>query len=156
MGMDVGARRINLTLHGDHVHSEELWTSRALKPGYNDWVVHQGYVYGFDQDIFACIDLKTGERQWKKGRYGAGQVLLLPERNQLLVLSEKGDLVLLRATPDELDELTRHEGLEGKTWNHPVLVGNRLYVRNAEEAACFEMPLATSGSEEASQEADAR
>ena len=48
------------------------------------------------------VDLATGERQWKKGRYGNGQVLLLPEADQLLVISEDGELVLLRANPDTL------------------------------------------------------
>ena len=95
---------------------------------------------GFDNNIFACVDLATGERKWKKGRYGNGQVLLLPSGNQLLVISEYGELVLLRATPGDIVELARHRVLEGRTWNHPVLVGNRVYVRNAEEAACFEVP----------------
>ena len=112
-----------------------------MKPSYNDYVAHKGYLYGFDNTIFACVDLETGDRMWKKGRYGNGQVLLLPAADQLLVTSETGDLVLLRATPEKLEELTRWKVLEGKTWNHPVLVGNRLYVRIGEEAACFEMPL---------------
>jgi outer membrane protein assembly factor BamB len=64
-----------------------------------------------------------------------------------LVLSEEGDLVLIRANPDKLDEVARQKVLDGKTWNHPALAGNRLYVRNAEEAACFELPLAGRSSE---------
>ena len=71
-------------------------------------------------------------------------VLLLPDADQLLVISEDGELVLLRTTPDQLTELARYRVLEGRTWNHPVLVGSRLYVRNAEQAACFEMPVAAS------------
>ena len=109
---------------------------------YNDYVAHKGYLYGFDNNIFACVDLENGERKWKRGRYGNGQVLLLPDGDQLLVISEDGEIVLLRATPEKLTELAKHRVLEGRTWNHPVLVGSRLYVRNGEEAACFEMPLA--------------
>jgi hypothetical protein len=67
---------------------------------------------------------------------------LLPDAGQLLVLSETGELVLIRANPSKLEELARHKVLEGKTWNHPVLVKDKVYVRNAEEAACFEVPLA--------------
>ena len=77
----------------------------------------------------------------EKGRYGNGQTLLLPEADQLLVLTETGEVVVLRANPKELEELARTKVLSDKTWNHPVLVGNRLYVRNAEEAVCLEMPL---------------
>jgi outer membrane protein assembly factor BamB len=150
LGILDGTRRVDLTMSDNRVQLTERWTSRDLKPGFNDWVAHRGALYGFDQEIFACINLETGKRHWKKGRYGTGQVLLLPENDQLLVLSEKGELVLLRATTEMLDELARCQVLEGKTWNHPVLVGDRLYVRNAEEAACWEIPLDSEGSSESS------
>ena len=110
-----------------------------MNPYFNDYVSHEGFLYGFDNNLFACVDLNNGERKWKRGRYGNGQVLLLPSGDQLLVTSETGDLVLLRATPEKWTELARHEVLSGRTWNHPVLIGNRLYIRNAEQAACFEL-----------------
>lgn len=120
---------------------DEDWTTRGMKPEFNDYVLTGGHVYGFDGSIFGCIDFASGKRQWKRGRYGNGQVLLLADAGQLLVLSEEGELVLLRANPDRLDEVARAPGIEGKTWNHPVLIGDRLYVRNASEAACFQMPV---------------
>jgi outer membrane protein assembly factor BamB len=139
-GMGTGTRRISVTVAGDAVSADEQWTTRSMKPDFNDFVAHKGYLYGFDQAIFACIDLATGKQQWKKGRYGKGQVLLLPEADQLLILSETGAVVLLRASPKNLEELAQWQAIEGKTWNHPVLAGNRLYVRNGEQAACFELP----------------
>jgi outer membrane protein assembly factor BamB len=117
------------------------WQSRDLKPYFNDYVRYGDAVYGFDGNIFACIDLKTGKRHWKKGRYGAGQVLLIADQGLLLVLSEEGELILVEANPDELKEIARFPVLEGKTWNHPTIVGNRLYVRNAQEIACYELTL---------------
>lgn len=117
------------------------WQSRDLKPYFNDYVRYGDAVYGFDGNIFACIDLKTGKRHWKKGRYGAGQVLLIADQGLLLVLSEEGDALLVEANPEELKEVARFPVLEGKTWNHPAIVGNRLYVRNAEEIACYELTL---------------
>ncbi len=119
----------------------EQWTSLDMKPDFNDFVEYQGHVYGFDGSIFACVDLETGKRLWKKGRYGNGQVLLLPDAGQMLVISEAGELVLLKADPGKLVEVARIPAIDGKTWNHPVLVGNRLYVRNGAEAACYELPL---------------
>jgi hypothetical protein len=59
----------------------------------------------------------------------------------LLIVSEAGELVLVKADPDKHLELGRIQALAGKTWNHPVLIGNRLYLRNAEEAACYELVL---------------
>ncbi len=141
-GMSTGTRAIRLTRTGDRLAAEELWTSRSLKPDFNDFVTYQGYAYGFDGGVFGCIELKTGERKWKGGHYGKGQVLLLENSGLLLVLSEKGQAVLMRADPNAHVELASLAALEGKTWNHPVVVGNRLYVRNSQEAACYELPLA--------------
>ncbi len=136
-----GTRRLDLRRTSEGLVAEERWTSMAMKPGFNDYVAHDGFLYGFDPNILACVDLDTGVRRWKGGRYGNGQLLLLPEGDQLLVLTERGDVVLLRTHPERLEELTRIEVLDAKTWNHPVLVGDRLYVRNAEEAVAMVMPL---------------
>lgn len=138
-GLGMGTRRIAPSFEDDTLVFEEDWTTTSMKPYFNDYVAHQGHLYGFDHNIFASIDLETGERNWKKGRYGNGQVLLLPDADQLVVLSEDGELVLLRATPESHQELARFSVLDTRTWNHPVLVGNRIYVRNNEEAACFEL-----------------
>jgi len=140
-GIGSGTQRIDLRWDGAQFNTQTGWQSLKMSPDFSDAVVHDGYLYGFDKNIFACVDIATGKRKWKRGRYGSGQVLLLPDADQLLVISEAGELVLLRATPEKLVELTRHQALNGRTWNHPVLVGNRLFVRNSEEAACFEVPI---------------
>ena len=140
-GQGIGTRRLDLRREGSGLAAEERWTSRGMKPDFNDFVAHEGSLYGFDPGILASIDLETGERQWKGGRYGAGQLLLLPDASQLLVIGEKGNLVLVRATAERHEELTRMKVFEAKTWNHPVLVGDRLYLRNAEEAVALAMPL---------------
>lgn len=134
-----GSRLIELKPTEQGLAAIEVWTSRNLKPDFNDLVVHEGHAYGFDGSIFTCIDLKDGTRSWRKGRYGKGQVLLLADSKTLLVISESGELVLLAATPEEHRELAKLVALDGKTWNHPVVVGNRLYLRNAEEAVCYEL-----------------
>jgi len=141
-GMGMGTRRIEIKAAKAGVEFAERWTSLDMKPDFNDYVAYQGYLYGLDHNILSCVDLATGKRKWKNGRYGNGQLLLLPDAGQLLVLSETGDLVLVRANPEKLDEVARQKVLEGKTWNHAALVGNRIFVRNAEEAAGYELPLA--------------
>jgi len=121
---------------------EERWTSIRLKPYFSDFVVHEGHAFGFDGRILACIDLEDGKRKWKGGRYGHGQLVLLPDQDLLLVVSEQGELALVAATPDQFTELARFPAIEGKTWNHPVLVGDLLLVRNGQEMVAFRLSLA--------------
>jgi outer membrane protein assembly factor BamB len=135
-------RRIAVSHGASGWVTEERWTSSGLKPSFNDFVVHDGNVFGFDGTILACIDAKDGKRKWKGGRYGAGQLILLRDQGVLLVLSEEGGLALVKAAADKFTELARFPALEGKTWNHPVLAGDRLLVRNGSEMAGFRLSLA--------------
>ncbi len=137
-----GVRRLAVRREGGTWTVQERWTSNGLKPYFNDYVVHNGHAFGFDGSILSSIDLADGTRKWKGGRYGAGQLVLLPDQDLLLVLSEEGGLALVSATPDKYTEIARAPAIEGKTWNHPVLVGDVLLVRNGEEMAAFRLALA--------------
>lgn len=138
----VGLRRLAVAHAPDGWKAEEKWTSTGLKPNFNDFVVHEGHAYGFDGSILACIDLNDGKRKWKGGRYGAGQLVLLRDQSLLLVVSEEGGLALVKAVPGEYAEIAKLPAIEGKTWNHPVLAGDRLLVRNDSEMVAFRLALA--------------
>ncbi len=141
--MSTGWTRVEVAAAaGQPAAATAKWTESKFISDFNDGVEHRGLVFGFDRSFLACLDAATGERQWKQRGYGNGQLLLLPDADQLLVLCETGELALVKADGARCVELARCEALHGKTWNHPVLVGGRAYLRNAEEAACLELPLA--------------
>jgi outer membrane protein assembly factor BamB len=118
---------------------EEQWTSKRLRPYFNDFVYHEGHCYGYDGKRFICMDARTGERRWRGSNYG-GQVLLVSDMAMLLLLTEKGDVVLVDATAEGFHEVAGMKALENKTWNHPVVANGKLFVRNDREAACFDLP----------------
>jgi outer membrane protein assembly factor BamB len=138
-GANSGVRRVGVARGPGGWKAEDRWESNGLKPYFNDFAIHNGHAYGFDGRILACIDLADGARRWKGGRYGNGQLMLLPDQDLLLVLSDEGELALVRAASDGFTELARVPALTGKTWNHPVLVGDMLVVRNGEEMAAFRL-----------------
>jgi outer membrane protein assembly factor BamB len=135
----IGVRRLRVARRSEAWSVEEQWTSNSLKPFFSDFVVHNGHAFGFDGSILASIDLADGQRTWKGGRYGAGQMLLLADQDVLLVLAEEGGLALVSATADSFKEIARAPAIDGKTWNHPVLVGDVLLIRNGEEMAAFKL-----------------
>lgn len=142
-GLDgTGVSLIEVSKDAEKWKIEKLWTSKDLKPEFPDFVIHGGHAYGFDISIFSCLDLSNGKRAWKEGRFGRGQVILLPDQSLLLVISESGEAILLAADPRGQKELGRFQAVQGKTWNHPVVAAGRLYLRNAEEMACYELSAA--------------
>jgi outer membrane protein assembly factor BamB len=117
----------------------EIWRNIRMKNQFTSSVLHDGFVYGLDESILACLDAATGELKWKGGRYGYGQVLLAS--GHLIVLTEEGDLALVRATPERHQELGRFPAVGGKSWNHPAMSGGYLLVRNINEMAAFDLRL---------------
>lgn len=148
-GVGAGTRRIQIESQDGILSAKELWTTRKLKPDFNDFVVFEGHAYGFDDSVFTCVDLETGKTKWKGGRYGKGQALLLEDSGLILIASEKGEIVLLDAVTTKHTELAKIPTLEGRTWNHPVVVGDKLYLRNSQEAAAFKLPVKKTVSQEA-------
>jgi outer membrane protein assembly factor BamB len=110
-----------------------------MKTKFTTPVLHKGFIYGLDDGILECIDIRNGKRRWKDGRYGHGQILSAGDL--LLVLAEDGRVILVEPRPERLQEVGRFQALEGKTWNNPALAGKYLLVRNDREAACYELAL---------------
>lgn len=137
-GYGIGAALLQLSPDGSSgLEAEALWQSPRLKLKFSQAVFYEGFLYGLDDGVLTCIDPATGERRWKKGRYGHGQILLAGDL--LILQSEKGDLVLIEPNPDELIELSRLTLLDGRAWNTMALAGEYLLMRNDREAVCLRL-----------------
>lgn len=134
-GYDHGAALVEISAKGDSFEARTIWQNNRMKNKFSSSVLYEGFIYGFDEAILACIDAATGELRWKGGRYGYGQLLLAS--GHLIISSETGDVALVKASPEKYQEIARFPAIEGKTWNVPTIADGRLIVRNSTEMACF-------------------
>lgn len=140
-GYSGGAEVLQFTTSagGDFSQPTSLWkNTRVLQTKFTNIVVRGDHVYGLSEGILECVEAASGHRRWKNGRYRHGQILGVGDL--LLVLAEDGRLALVEANPSQFHELASIQALEGKTWNNLCLWGNRLLIRNGQEAACYELP----------------
>jgi outer membrane protein assembly factor BamB len=140
-GYSAGAELIELTPGSGTggFATKTVWrVPRVLQTKFTNVVVKDGHAYGLSEGILECVEVESGKRKWKSGRYEHGQILGVGDL--LLVLSEEGELHLVELNPAKFVHLSSLQVLEGKTWNNLCLVGKRLLVRNAQEAACYELP----------------
>ena len=134
-GYGHGAAVVEVNRDGSSFRARTLWSNTRMKNKFTSSVLHQGHIYGLDEAILACVDASTGDLKWKGGRYGYGQLVFAS--GHLIVLTERGEVALVEATPEEHRELAVFPAIEGKTWNHPAIADGVLLVRNANEMAAF-------------------
>ena len=134
-----GTSLVDIKHTGESWQATKKWSSTRLRPDFNDVVVIDSMILGLTKGLLTCVDSATGDLHWKKFRFGSGQLIALPTQKCVLVLSEAGELSIIRVSTKEPTLLTTWPGIQGKTWNHPVLVKNRIYCRSAEEMACYEL-----------------
>jgi outer membrane protein assembly factor BamB len=139
-GYGTGAAVLELTPAGDRFSVREVWRNIRMKNQFSSSVLHEGFIYGLDESILACIDAATGDLKWKGGRYGYGQIMLAS--GHLIVMTEGGEIALVRATPAGHQEIAKFPVFDAKTWNHPAIANGILLVRNLAEMAAFDLRLA--------------
>jgi outer membrane protein assembly factor BamB len=136
-GYGKGAALVEVKGSGNSFTASTIWENKNMKNKFNPSVLHNGYVYGLDEGILVCLDVNTGERKWKDGRYGYGQVILAGDH--LIVTSDQGDVALVKASPDKYTEVARFKAIDGQTWNYPAIASGKLLVRNSNEMAAFDI-----------------
>jgi len=139
-GYGIGSELLKLEVDSEKKwNASRVWKSMALKSKFGPIFIYEDHIYGLDDGIFTCVELKTGQRKWKDGRYGHGQALLV--KNLILLTAENGELILIQPNPEKLLEVSRLRVFAEKTWNPPALAGEYLLMRNDKEAACLKLSL---------------
>jgi len=137
-GYGKGAALVELKANGNTFTPTTIWENTNMKNKFNSSVLHNGYIYGLDEQILVCLDVNTGERKWKEGRFGFGQVILA-SGHLIVTQGDTGEVALIKATPDRYTEVARFAALEGRTWNYPAIGDGRLLVRNSSEMAAYDI-----------------
>ncbi len=133
----VGAALVQVKSDGDGMKVDEVWQTRIMKNHFSSSILHEGYIYGFDNATLKCIALDTGEQQWAKRGFGKGSLIYAD--GQLIVLSDRGVLVQAEATPEGYKETGRVQALDGKCWTAPSLAGGKLYLRSHSEIVSYDL-----------------
>jgi len=136
-GYGKGAALVEVKGSGNSYTASTIWENKNMKNKFNSSVLYNGYIYGLDEGIMVCLDVNTGERKWKEGRFGYGQIILT--NGHLIVTSDQGEVALLKATPDKYTEVARFTAVQGQTWNYPAIASGRLLVRNSNEMAAYDI-----------------
>ena len=136
-GYGKGAALIELKPTGNTFTASTIWENINMKNKFNSSVLHNGHIYGLDEGVLSCLDVNTGERKWKDGKYGYGQVLLAG--GHLIVTTAVGEIALVKASPSGFTEVARFPALQGQTWNYPALANGRLLVRNSSQMAAYDI-----------------
>jgi outer membrane protein assembly factor BamB len=143
-GYSIPAQLVQVTRDRETWKTEIVWEKSVLRTKMSNILVRDGYVYAIDDIDLVCVELATGKRKWKSRRrpeVGNGQIMLVGDA--IVVLSESGEVILIEANPKKYRELGSFQAIQGVTWNTAALSRDLLLVRNAGEAACFRLPLAS-------------
>jgi outer membrane protein assembly factor BamB len=145
-GYGIGGAACKVTRNGSSFEATELWRIKGDNQVASLWstpVCKDGYLYGmisfkkFGRGPLKCVDLKTGSVKWEQAGFGAGNVVLAG--NDLIALSDDGEVVMVEANPENYKEVARTKAIEGKCWSTPALSNGRLYVRSTKEGACLDL-----------------
>jgi outer membrane protein assembly factor BamB len=116
---------------------ETVWHNKEMRNHFNSSVYYKDHIYGFSSSTLKCLVAETAERKWSKRGYGKGSLIIADEK--LIVLSDRGKLAMIEATPEGYNELAQAQVFNSKSWTSPSYAEGRIYLRNHEEMACYDL-----------------
>ena len=128
--------RFVLSANSGSIDVREVWTNKAQ--GYmSSPVVIDGHVYlHLRNQRFTCIDLATGETKWTTTPFGKYWSMIV-NGDRILALDQKGELLLIHASPEKFNLIDTREISDEETWAHLAVAGKTLFVRELNAIAAF-------------------
>jgi outer membrane protein assembly factor BamB len=136
---DTGGALLGLTAQNGEVRAKEIYFTRNLQNHHGGVVLVNGYLYGYSDAILTCLEFATGKQMWRSRSVGKGALTYAD--GHLYILGENNTVGLVEATPTAYREKGQFEiqdrGLP--SWAHPVVSGGRLYIRNQNTLASYDV-----------------
>lgn len=134
---DIGCYLLQINKQNNEFKADSLWFSSEMQNHFNSSVYYNNHLYGFSNATLHCVDIKTGQRLWRKRGFGKGSLIVAD--NKLVILSDKGELMLAETNPKEYVELSKAKVIKGLTWTSPTIADGKIYLRSREEMACYDL-----------------
>ena len=135
---DLGCKLVQIESEADSIKTTDVWSNRVLRNHFSSSLYHNGYLYGFSNAQLRCVDVATGKHTWVKRGYGKGSLIMA--NDHLIIITDRGKLVLGNLSPETFEEISVFQALSGKSWTAPVIADGKIYVRNLEEMVCYDLP----------------
>jgi outer membrane protein assembly factor BamB len=133
-GYNKGCALLEIDLKADPP-VKAIWENRELRCQLDTAILHEGYLYGFDDINLCCIEFASGKRMWEEKRFGQGALTMA---DGLLYVLGNGNLGLVRPTPKGFDMISNVDGILAKRcWTKPTVANGRLYLRDEEQFKCL-------------------
>ncbi len=139
-GYGQGAAAVRLSRAGAKVNAENLYHTREMQNHHGGMVVKDGFVYGCNEAVLTCLEVKSGDVAWKNRSVGKGSITLAD--GHLYVRSEGGPIALVEATPGAYREKSRFDQPQrtGRSaWAHPVVAAGKLFIRDQDKLLAFDV-----------------
>jgi len=138
-GAGRGAKAVKIEKQGNGFTAKELWSNPDLAPQYNTPVLREGLLFGLSaRGNLYCINARTGQSAWTDtAQHGRGFAAIVSAGSSLLALPSTSELIVFNPDGKKYSEITRYKVSDTPTYAHPVISGNRIFVKDQEALTMF-------------------
>jgi outer membrane protein assembly factor BamB len=141
-GLDKGTMAIRLIKRGQKWETEQVWQNPDVSMYMNSPVVSGDYLYGLShkrKGQFFCLDARTGKTLWSSNGREGDNAAIVAAGQFLFLLTDGAELIVARSDPKQFEVLKKYSVADSPTWAHPVLVGNRVLIKDASSLALMSL-----------------